>query len=96
MDFLHVLDDIVGAAVLDLAPLVRRADCNDRSTGGDTRADTTGRVFEDDTLLGVVAETLGGEEEGIGERLALLKTFVIGSDGDFRRRDTDAGHAAVS
>ena len=96
VDFLHVFDDVVGTAVLDLAPLVRCADSNDGSTGSNTGADTAGRVFEDDTFLGVVAEALGSEEEGIGERLAILKTLVVGGDGDFGRGDTNTSHATVS
>lgn len=96
LDVLHVLHQEMSTAVLDLAALVGGAESDDGCARGDTSTDSRGRIFEDDTLLGVETELFGGEEEGVREGLAVLETLVVGGDGDGRGSDTDASHASVS
>jgi hypothetical protein len=96
VDLLHVLDDKVGSAVLNLRTLVARAHSDDCGSGGDTGADTRWRILEDDALLRVKAEALGSEEEGIRGGLAGLEPLVVGGDGDWWWGDADSSHAAIS
>lgn len=95
-DFLHVLDDEVGAAVLDLRTLVTRADSDDGGTGGNTSTNARRRVFEDDAFFAVEAEALGSEQEGVGGGLSGLEPLVAGGDGNWWWGNADSGHATVS
>lgn len=92
----HVLDEVVGAAVGDFGALVGGAERDDGSAAGNAGADARGRVLEDDTLRGFVSETLGSEEEWVRRRLAGLEALIVCGDGDGRRCDTNASHASVS
>lgn len=86
----------MGAAILDLGPLVAGAKSNDGGAACNTSTDSAWGVLEDNAIGGFVAEALGGEEEGIGSGFPSLETFVIGSDGDGGRSDSDARHATIS
>jgi len=96
VDLLHVLDDKVGSAVLNLRTLVACTHSDDCGSGGDTGADTGWRILEDDALLRVKAEALGGEEERIRGGLAGLEPLVVGGNGNWWWGDADSGHAAIS
>ena len=95
LNLLHRVDDEVRAAVLDLRPLVARADSNNRRARGNARANTRWRVFKDDTALRVVPELLRGEQKRVGRGLARLEALVVRGDRDLWRGDANAGHAAV-
>ena len=92
---LHIVNDEVSTAVLNLRPLVAGADSDDDRARCDASPDTRGRVLENDTASCVEAELLGGEEEWVGRGLARLETLVVRGDGDARRGDTDASHTSV-
>lgn len=96
VDLLHVLDDKVGSAVLNLRTLVACAHSDDCGSRGDTGTDTGWRILEDDALLRVKAEALGSEEERIRGGLAGLEPLVVGGNGDWRWGDANSGHAAIS
>ena len=89
LDLVQSIDDIMRTKFVDLFTLVGGADGDDSSTCGDSGFDTTGGVLKDDGSLWVDAEVRCGKEERVGERLAALKTSVVGRHADFG--DSDAG-----
>ena len=92
---LHIVDDEVGTAVLNLRPLMARADSDDDRARRDSSPDSRGRVLENDTASCIEAELLGGEEEWVGRGLARLETLVVRGDGNAWRSDADASHTSV-
>ena len=92
---LHIVNDEVGTAVLNLRPLVAGADSDDDRARRDASPDTRGRILENDTACGIKAELLGSEQERVRRGLARLETLVVRGDGDARRDDADAGHTSV-
>lgn len=95
LDIVHVLNNVMRPAVLDLAALVTCADSDDGCAGRDASADTGGRVLEDDALLGVITQALRSQQERIREGLAVLEALVISGDRYGRWCDADTGHAAM-
>ena len=75
-DLLHRLHDIMRATVLDLRPLVARADSDDCRARGDARLDARRRVLKDNAALRVEPELLRGEQERVRGGLPSLETLV--------------------
>ena len=91
----HILHHKMRTTILNLRAFVAGADGDDSRTTRDARADTEGRVLEDDALLRVEAQTLGGEEERVGIGFAGFETLVICGDRHGWGCDADASHCAV-
>jgi hypothetical protein len=94
-DLLHILDQIMRTAILNLAPLMTRAERNDYCSRGDSRANARRGVLENNTSFGGEAKALSSEEKWIRSRLARLEPWIISGDGNSRRNYTDAIHSAV-
>ena len=57
---------------------------------------TRRRVLDDETVLTVVADLLGGQEERVGRRLAVLQARVVGGDRDLGPLDARPLERAVA
>ena len=55
LHLVHGVDDVMSAKFVDLLAIVRRANGDDRASGGDGGFDATRRVFENDRALWVDA-----------------------------------------
>ena len=95
LHLLHRIYNEVGSTALNLGPFMARADGNDDRPGGDACTDPGRRILENYAIPRVVSELFRGEQEGVGRRLASLKTLVVGGDGHLGRGDADARHTAV-
>jgi len=95
VDGFHILNDIMGTAMLDVRAFVTGAYCDDGRTTGNTSADAARRILEDDTLFGIITEALSSEQERVRGRLSCLQTLVVSSDSDWRWYDSDTLHATI-
>ena len=71
--------NVMRTAVFDLA-LMAGANGDYGSSAGHACANAAGRVFEYKALGGVVPETFGSEEEGMGSWLSSFEAIVVSSD----------------